>query len=107
MMLRRCVGWWLATACVVALAGCPGGGGDNVGGSVSMNQPPAFTSASAVTVGEDASVAVYTATASDPDGDAVTFSISGGDDAARFPITPAGALSFATAPDFEAPESSR
>jgi hypothetical protein len=51
--------------------------------------------------------AVATFTASDPDGTAVTWSIAGGADAARFVIGPAsGALRFASAPDFEAPSDS-
>lgn len=36
-------------------------------------------------------------------GDTLSFSISGGADASRFVITPAGKLSFVTGPDFEAP----
>ncbi len=48
------------------------------------------------------SVAVVSA--SDIDGDAVTYSVDGGADAARFVIdTLTGVLSFATAPDFEVP----
>lgn len=67
------------------------------------NRAPAFTSANAVSVAENSTGAVYTATASDPDGNTLTFSIAGGADAALFQITPQGALSFRTAPDFEAP----
>jgi hypothetical protein len=64
---------------------------------------PAFTSATTGTVAENATAA-YTATATDPDGDTVTFSIAGGADAALFAIdTNTGALTFITAPDFEAP----
>ncbi len=49
------------------------------------------------------SVAVLTAAATDADGDALTYTISG-DDAALFVIDPAtGVLAFATGPDFEAP----
>ena len=48
---------------------------------------------------------VTTVTATDPDvGDTLTFSISGGIDAAKFTInSSSGALSFVTAPDFEKP----
>ncbi|KRA83150.1 hypothetical protein ASD76_03505 [Altererythrobacter sp. Root672] len=52
---------------------------------------------------ENSAGTVYTATASDANGDAVTFSISGGADAALFQVTGAGALSFRVPPDFEAP----
>lgn len=42
--------------------------------------------------------------ATDPDADPITYSITGGADAARFTIDPvSGLLSFASAPDFEAP----
>ncbi|MCB2080240.1 MAG: PQQ-dependent sugar dehydrogenase [Novosphingobium sp.] len=46
---------------------------------------------------------VYTATASDSDGDTVTFAIAGGADSARLQITPDGNLSFRSPPDFEVP----
>lgn len=62
-----------------------------------------FTSAAAVSVPEGTIGTFYTATANDPDGNAVTFSLSGGADRAAFRITSAGALSFVTPPDFEAP----
>ncbi|HEY0974977.1 MAG TPA: cadherin domain-containing protein [Solimonas sp.] len=65
--------------------------------------PPAFTSPAAFTVDENTTV-VGTVTATDIDSPTVTFSITGGVDAARFAINPTtGALSFITAPDFEAP----
>lgn len=68
------------------------------------NNAPQFTSAATTNIPENAAGAVYTATASDADGDAVAFSISGGADAARFSIVGAsGALSFLVAPDFEIP----
>lgn len=42
--------------------------------------------------------------ANDPDGDAITYAVTGGADAALFSIDPAtGALRFNSAPDFEAP----
>jgi glucose/arabinose dehydrogenase len=55
-------------------------------------------------VSENVAVAFYTATASDPDGDALTFSIAGGADAGDLQIQPtSGALSFVSPPNFEAP----
>ena len=48
--------------------------------------------------------AVTTVAASDADGNALTYSIIGGDDASLFAIDPTtGALSFVNAPDFELP----
>jgi glucose/arabinose dehydrogenase len=89
---------------VALLLGCGGGGS---GGSSPppppANHAPVFTSASTASVAENTAGAFYTASATDADGDPVTFSISGGADAAAFTISAAGALSFAAAPDFEAP----
>lgn len=91
-------------ATVGFLSGCGssdggGGGGDPPPG----NRPPTFTSAATANVAEGASGTVYTATATDPDGNALTFSLSGGADQADFAITAGGALSFITPPDFEIP----
>jgi glucose/arabinose dehydrogenase len=80
------------------------GGGD---GGMSMlpaaNRPPAITSPATASVAENSAGTIYAATATDPDGNALTFSLAGGADRAAFAITAAGALSFAQAPDFEAP----
>ncbi|MBA3836514.1 MAG: hypothetical protein C0499_02500, partial [Zymomonas sp.] len=69
-----------------------------------VNRAPAFTSAAAINTPENSSATGITLTASDPDNDQVTFSITGGADAARFAINGAtGALTFVTPPNFEAP----
>src|SRR5437867_3827447 len=72
------------------------------GGSVMCSSGRADTAA--VNVAEN-SAAVTTVVASDPDaGSTLTYSIAGGDDAAKFTIDAStGALSFASAPNFEAP----
>jgi CSLREA domain-containing protein len=62
---------------------------------------PVITSGATVDVVENQS-AVTTVTASDDDGDAVTFTLSGGADATLFDITSGGALTFKSAPSFEA-----
>ncbi|MDT8421905.1 MAG: tandem-95 repeat protein, partial [Desulfuromonadales bacterium] len=73
-----------------------------------VNDPPAITSngggdTAAVNIAEH-STAVTTVTAADVDGDILTYSITGGADAALFQIDGAsGALSFIAAPDFEDP----
>jgi hypothetical protein len=57
----------------------------------------------AVTVGENG-LAVTSVVAADPDGRPVTYAIAGGADAARFTINAStGALTFVSAPNFEAP----
>jgi glucose/arabinose dehydrogenase len=67
------------------------------------NRPPAFTSPATASVPENSNGAFYTAAASDPDGNPVAFSLSGGADRAAFAITAGGALSFTALPDFESP----
>jgi hypothetical protein len=68
-----------------------------------VNEAVAFTSAPDFTVRENA-VDVGHVSAVDPEGLAIAFSIAGGADAAKFAIDAAtGALSFVSAPDFEAP----
>ena len=63
---------------------------------------PSFTSPAAVDVAENQRLA-YTATATDADGDTLTYGLSG-TDAALFTIDPnTGVVSFNNAPDFEAP----
>src|SRR5689334_17109037 len=62
-----------------------------------------MTSAATASVPEN-TTAVTTVTATDPDaGATITFSITGGADAAKFAITTGGVLSFLVAPNFEAP----
>lgn len=83
-------------------ASCGGGGG---GGTTPPpgNQPPAITSPATVSVAENSTGTIYQATATDPDGNPLTFSLSGGADRAAFVITAGGALSFTQNPDFEFP----
>ena len=70
------------------------------------NQPPTFTSASEVSVAENTSN-VTTVTATDPDDDPVSFSLTGGLDGALFSIdATTSALSFTEPPDFENPSDS-
>ena len=96
----------LGAIVLLALATVACGGGGGRGGSTpvtGMNRPPVFTSAGTVTVAENTAGTFFTATATDPDGNALTFSINGGIDRQLFSITTGGALSFITAPDFEVP----
>ena len=80
----------------VSLAACGGGGG---GGS---NSAPEITDPGALTLLEGAS-SVASISASDPDNNSLSFSISSGDDQALFSISSSGVLSFSAAPDFESP----
>ncbi len=67
---------------------------------------PVITSSATTSFGENGTGTVIDVNATDADlpGDTLTFSISGGADAAKFAINSAtGVLTFVTAPDFEAP----
>ena len=68
------------------------------------NEAPAFTSSSdPLSLAENSDGVIHTATASDADNDALTYSLAGSD-ADGFSIdASSGALSFVSAPDFEAP----
>ena len=72
--------------------------------SVAFGAPPEFNSAAAsVEFPENSAAVVYTAAATDPEGDAITYSL-GGADVDLFTIdTGSGAISFNTIPDYEAP----
>ena len=68
------------------------------------NEPPVFTSSSEpISVNENIAEVIYTAAASDPEGDTLTYSLAGSDAEAFSIDASSGALSFANAPDFEAP----
>ena len=90
-------------AAVAALALLIGScGGDDAPAPPAVNAPPSFTSATSASAAENAAF-LYQASATDPEGAALTYSIAGGADAARFAVTAGGALTFVAAPDFEAP----
>jgi glucose/arabinose dehydrogenase len=65
------------------------------------NKAPQFASSFTTSTPENVSTPFYTATARDPDGDALSYSIVGGADASRFTLNANGALSFVSPPDFE------
>ena len=83
---------------ILLLSGC--GGGDSI--ILPPNGAPQFTSPTSVTVVENAAL-LYQATATDPDGNPLTYSIGGGEDAARFSISATGLLNFVAPADFDAP----
>jgi glucose/arabinose dehydrogenase len=99
--MRNAVTRAIPAGLAMLLAACGGGGGGGGGGT--GNSAPTFTSAATASAAENAGGTVYAATATDANGDQVTFSISGGADAALLQITGGGALSFRAPPDFEVP----
>ena len=78
----------------ISLAACSGGDGSN--------SAPEITDPGALILLEGAS-SVASISASDPDNNSLSFSISSGDDQALFSISSSGVLSFSAAPDFESP----
>ena len=100
----------IATVTLV-LAACGGGGGggggyggggdDGYGGG---NNAPSFTNSTTSYSAVENQTGAFTATATDADGDALTFSISAGTDADIFTIgSSSGDVTFTSAPDFEIP----
>jgi hypothetical protein len=96
----------------VTLSGASGGAlistaaatGTITNDDTAANAPPAFTSAANINAPENRVLAT-TLTATDPNGDAVKFAITGGDDAPAFTLNAAtGALSWVATPDFETKE---
>ncbi len=72
-----------------------------------VSGPPTFSSGSSANFAENGTGVVYDANASAADGPAPTYAITGGADSALFTINSAtGEVSFAAAPDFEAPADS-
>ncbi|KRA67199.1 hypothetical protein ASD89_03030 [Caulobacter sp. Root656] len=67
------------------------------------NRPPVFTSGAAFSMAENSTL-VGVLSATDPDGNGLTYAIAAGDDRALFTINAStGDLRFLAAPDFEAP----
>ena len=67
-----------------------------------INEAASIDGPASITYPENGSTTVATFTATDPDGDGVTWSIAG-TDAQRFSINVVGELSFSSAPDYENP----
>ncbi|NQY98863.1 MAG: carboxylesterase family protein, partial [Henriciella sp.] len=93
-----------ASLLALSLAACSGGGDSVVPPPGPLNRAPAFsTNPIDINVEENTSEPFASIEATDPDGDTLNFSLSG-DDASAFAFdSTTGNLSFATAPDFEAP----
>ena len=71
------------------------------------NAAPVFTSGTTANFAENGTGTVYTAAATDADGDTPTYHLVGGADQALFDIdSSSGALTFKSAPDFETPTDS-
>lgn len=104
---RRIAFFASASVAVLALSGCGGGGSSsgNAGGSPPVAVPtrPSFTSSSTPSIAENATGVFYTATATDPQGDAITFTIFSGPDADKLVLDSSGGLRFNQAPNYDLP----
>lgn len=89
---------------VFALTACSGGGGDlETPDSTPANAAPQITGATVISVDEN-TISVTTVSASDADGDTLSYAITGGADGNTFEINSnSGVLTFAESPDFETP----
>ena len=99
---------YIASLFVIVSCGGGGGGGssDNANDYVTPNRAPNITNSSTNISVQENQTAVVTVTASDPDGDSLTYSLNAtsGNDSALFDITSTGGvITFKTAPDFEIP----
>ena len=88
---------------LVLVSACGGGsGGSSSGGAGGGNSAPLITSGNTFSVTEG-NTSIGTVSATDSDGDSLTFSLSG-DDAGVISIgSTSGVLTFNAAPDFESP----
>ena len=89
------------TAC-----GGGGGGGSSYGGGddgYNPNNPPVIDGSTTSYSVIENQTSAFTVSATDADGDSLTYSVSGGDDGALFNISSVGVVTFIAAPDFELP----
>lgn len=96
---------YLSLPLLLAMGGCGdggSGGGTPTPTPAPANSAPTFTSPTTASVAENAALS-YQATATDPDGNALTYSIAGGADAGKFTMSGTGALTFASQPNFDLP----
>ena len=97
----------LATAVLAACGGGGGGGGGDYGGGGGGggygNNPPTITNSTSSYSAVENQTTAFSVTATDSDGDALTFSITSGADSSLFSINTTGSVTFNTAPDFEVP----
>ena len=91
---------------LITLAACGGGGGGSdapgSGYTTPTNNPPSITNTNMNISVVENQTSAFTVNATDPNGDTLTYSLSG-DDASLLSISNQGVVTFNTAPDFENP----
>ena len=94
----------------VILAACSGGEITRISGSddTETNRAPTFSASSAaISVQENSTGVIYTAQATDAEGNTITYSLSGGTDQSQFSIgSSSGELQFNSSPDYDNPNDS-
>ena len=95
------IGLVIISSCGGGGGGSSDGGGYGGGGGNNNNAPTINNSSTNIEVLENQTSA-FTVSASDPDGDTLSYSISG-TDSSVFVISVSGVVTFNTAPDFESP----
>ena len=100
-LLTLCISLSLVTAC--GGGGGGGGGGSSDGGGYNPNNPPIIDGSTTSYSVQENQTSAFAVSASDADGDSLTYSVSGGDDGSLFAISSTGVVTFNAAPDFEAP----
>ena len=99
----------IATLTIAACGGGGGGGGSDYGGGGGGggggygNNPPTITNSTSSYSAVENQTGAFLVTATDSDGDALTYSITSGADSSLFTINTTGSVSFNTSPDFEVP----
>ena len=94
----------------IILAACSGGEITRISGSddTETNRAPTFSASSAaISVQENSTGVIYTAQATDAEGNTITYSLSGGTDQSQFSIgSSSGELQFNSSPDYDNPNDS-
>ena len=87
---------------VASCGGGGGGGSDAGGGYTNTNGAPTITNTTTSFSVLENQTSAFTITATDPDQDSLSYSLTG-DDEALFSVSTSGVVTFKTAPDFEVP----
>ena len=101
-IIKKLLPLLILTAC----GGGGGGGGSSSGGGdggYNTNNPPVIDSSTTTYSVLENQTSAFTVSASDADGDTLTYSISSGADSALMNINTTGVVTFISSPDFEAP----
>ena len=105
-MNKRIIKKLLPLIVLTACGGGGGGGGSSSGGGgdgYNPNNAPVIDSSTTTYSVLENQTSAFTVSASDADGDTLTYSISSGDDSALMSINSSGVVTFISSPDFELP----